>query len=49
MSIESKESFYEELAKVQKAEMDKREKELGKNEIVQQAVKKTDDESKKRY
>lgn len=29
--------------------MDKREKELGKNEIVQQAAKKTDDESKKRY
>lgn len=45
---DSKESFYEELAKVQKIEMDKREKELSKNEMVQVATKKAEDEAKKR-
>lgn len=44
----SKESFYEELAKAQKAEMDKREKELSKNDMVIAATKKAEDEAKKR-
>lgn len=43
-----KESFYEELAKVQKIEMDKREKEFSKSEMVQAATKKAEDEAKKR-
>lgn len=44
-----KESFYEELSKVQKLEMDKREKEFSKNEMVQVATKKAEEEAKKRY
>lgn len=46
-----KESFYEELAKVQKIEMDKREKELkelSKTDILQGATKKAEEEAKKR-
>lgn len=44
-----KDSFYEELAKVQKVEMDKREKEpISKNEMVQAATKKAEEEAKKR-
>lgn len=43
-----KDSFYEELAKVQKIEMDKREKEINKNEMVQVATKKAEEEAKKR-
>lgn len=45
---DSKESFYEELAKVQKIEMDKREKELNSKDMVQVATKKAEDEAKKR-
>lgn len=48
MITDSKESYYEELAKVQKIEMDKREKELSKNEMVQAATKKAEEEAKKR-
>lgn len=40
--------FYEELAKVQKVEMDKREKEISKHEMVQAATKKAEEEAKKR-
>lgn len=42
--VAGKDSFYEELAIVQKLEMEKREKEIGKGD----AVKKTEDDSKKR-
>lgn len=48
-SAENESFFYEELSKVQKAEMDKREKELSKNEAFKTTVHKTEDESKKRY
>lgn len=43
-----KDSFYEELAKVQKLEMDKREKEMVKNDIGQGPARKADEEAKKR-
>lgn len=46
-STGQKESSYEELAKVQKTEMDKREKEMSKSDLVQAATKK-EDEAKKR-
>lgn len=46
-----KESFFEELAKVQKIEMEKREKDRKENvkqELVQAAAKKAEEEAKKR-
>lgn len=44
-----KESFYEELARVQKVEMDKREKDMSKSDMVATAAKKAEEEAKKRY
>lgn len=43
-----KESFYEELARVQKIEMDKREKDPSKNDVLATATKKAEEEAKKR-
>lgn len=49
--ILGKESFFEELAKVQKVEMEKREKDKRENtkqELMLAATKKAEDEAKKR-
>lgn len=46
--ISGKESYYEELARVQKVEMDKREKDLSKNDLIVVAAKKAEEEAKKR-
>lgn len=43
-----KESYYEELSRVQRVEMEKREKEISKNEMVAAATKKAEEEAKKR-
>lgn len=51
-TISGKESFFEELARVQKLEMEKREKEKRENikqELVLAATKKAEEEAKKRY
>lgn len=48
MHFTGKDSFYEELAKTQKTEMDKREKEMSKNDMIQATAKKTEEEAKKR-
>lgn len=45
---ENESFFYEELAKVQKIDMDKREKEMSKNDMIQATAKKTEEEAKKR-
>lgn len=47
--IENESFFYEELAKVQKFEMDKREKEMSKNDMIHATAKKTEEEAKKRW
>lgn len=44
-----KESYYEELSRVQRVEMEKREKEISKNEMVAAATKKAEEEAKKRW
>lgn len=43
-----KESYYEELSRLQRVEMEKKEKEIAKNEMVLAATKKAEEEAKKR-